>query len=257
MKLRNLLLIGLAVLLWSLLVHAPAASVYAWLVPAGTPVQLSGVEGDLDQGKVQALALNGRPLLQNLRWSFQPWWLPLLRLSFHVEGGSPDLGFSGRAARVIGGFNLAGIEAQGGLKPLLGLAGVPFVPLDGRVRLDLSSLKLRGNFPSDADGTLEAHGLAWALGQNPMPLGDFKATLSTVGPQAGTAGPNSIRAVIASVAGPLDASGEVHLQADRGYDYDLQLKAKDGADPNLRNMLQSLGQPDTNGYYHLRNRGQL
>ena len=89
--------------------------------------------------------------------------------------------------------------------------------------------------------------------------GDFKATLSTVPAAAGTSGPPSIKVVIETLGGPLDAGGEVHLQADRSYDYDLQLKAKDNADPNLRNLLQSggLGQPDTRGYYHLRNRGQL
>jgi general secretion pathway protein N len=257
MKARTIVVIGVLVFLWSLLMHAPAASLYGWLSPPGAPVQLSGIDGDLDQGKLQSLALNGRPLLQNLRWSFQPWWLPLLRLSFHVDGGTPDLGFSGRAARTLGGIDLSGVQLQGGMKSLLGVAGMPFVPMDGRIQLDLHGLKLRNNFPSAADGTLEAHGLAWSLGQNPMPLGDFKATLSTVGPPAGTSGPDSIKAVIATLSGPLDASGEVHLQADHGYDYDLQVKAKDNADPNLSNMLQSLGQPDTNGYYHLRNRGKL
>ena len=58
----------------------------------------------IDQGKMQTLGINGRPLLQSLRWSFQPWWLPLLRASFHVEGGNQELNLKGRAALVFGGI---------------------------------------------------------------------------------------------------------------------------------------------------------
>lgn len=259
MKIRALLLIGTAVFLWTLLVHAPAATLYGWFGPKASPVQLYGVDGSLDQGKVQSVSLNGRPLLQNLGWSFQPWWLPLLRASFHLEGGGPDLSLKGRAAFVFGGINLSSAQGGGSVKSLAGLAGFPFVPVNGLARFDIDSLKLRQGFPSSASGTAELHGLSFSLGQNPMPLGDFKATFSTVHAATGTSAPDSIKAVVATLGGPLDVGGELHLQADRNYDYDLQIKARDNADPKLRDMLGAggLGQPDPNGYYHLRNRGKL
>jgi hypothetical protein len=257
-KIRTLILIGTAVFLWTLLLHAPAAVLYAWFAPKAAPVQVYGIEGGVGEGRLQSLALNGRTLIQNLRWSFQPWWLPLLRASFHLDGGNQDLNLKGRAAFVIGGINLSSLQGSAGVKSLLGLGGFPFLPADGLARFDIDSLKLRHGFPAAVSGTAELHSLSFAMGQ-PMPLGDFKATLSTVPAAAGTSGPPSIKVVIETLGGPLDAGGEVHLQADRSYDYDLQLKAKDNADPNLRNLLQSggLGQPDTRGYYHLRNRGQL
>ena len=258
MKIRNLVLIGAAAFVWTLLLHAPAATLYAWLAPGASPVQLYGAEGGIGEGRLQSLALNGRILIQNLRWSFQPWWLPLLRASFHVEGGTPDLNLKGRAAFVIGGIDLSSLHGSAGVKGLLGVAGFPFLPADGQARFDFDSLKLRHGFPAAASGTAELRSLSFALGQ-PMLLGDFRATISTVPAPAGTSGPPSIKVVVETLGGPLDASGEVHLQADRSYDYDLQVKAKDNADPNLRNLLQAggLGQPDTRGYYHLRNRGQL
>ncbi|MBU7008936.1 hypothetical protein, partial [Phosphitispora fastidiosa] len=92
-----------------------------------------------------------------------------------------------------------------------------------------------------ASGTAELRSLSFALGPNPTPLGDFKATISTVPGAAGTSAAPSIKVLIETLAGPLDAGGEVHLQADRSYDYDLQIKAKDNADPALRNMLQAGG----------------
>ena len=259
MKTRTLILIGAVVFVWTLLLNAPAAILYAWFAPKASQVQLYGLEGSLDEGKVQTLGLNGRPLLQNLRWSFQPWWLPLLRAGFHVDGGNQDLNLKGRVALVFGGVNIAATQGTGGVKALAGAAGFPFVPVDGQARFDIDSLKLRKGFPQSVSGTLELHSLAFTLGKDPLALGDFKATLSTQPPPAGTNGSNSIKAVIETLSGPIDASGEMHLQADRSYDYDLQLKAKDNADPNLRNLLQAggLGQPDTRGYYHLRNRGNL
>lgn len=259
MKIRNLVLIGALVFLWTALLHAPAATLYAWFGPKASPLQLYGLDGSLDEGKVQTLGLNGRPLLQNLRWRFQPWWLPLLRASFHVESAGSDLSLKGRAAFVFGGINLAGAEGGGTLRPLLGLAGFPFVPLDGLARFHLDSLKLRHGFPTAVDGSAELHSLSFALGASPLPLGDFKAVLSTQTPATGTSAQAGIRIVLSTLGGPLDLSGEVHLQSDRSYDYDLQLKAKPGADPNLVNLLQGggLGQPDSSGYYHLRNRGQL
>ncbi|MDE0853322.1 MAG: type II secretion system protein N [Nevskia sp.] len=259
MKARTLLLIGLLAFLWTLLLNAPAATLYGWFAPKASPLQLWGMDGSLAQGQVQTLGVNGRPLLQNLRWTFQPWWLPLLRASFHVEGGGQDLNLKGRVALVIGGVNISGAQGGGSVKALAATAGFPFVPVDGQARFDLASLKLRKGLPQSVNGTVELHGLAFTLGKEPMPLGDFKATLSDQPPPAGTNGNNSVKAVIETLAGPIDASGEVHLQADRSYDYDLQVKARDNADPNLRNLLQGggLGQPDTRGYYHLRNRGSF
>jgi hypothetical protein len=258
-KIRTLLLIGVLAFAWTLLLHAPAATLYAWFGPKDTPLQLYGLEGSLDEGKVQTLGLNDKPLLRNLRWSFQPWWLPLLQASFHVESAGSDLSLKGRAAFVFGGVNLAGAEGSGALKPLLGLGGFPFLPVDGLARFHIDRLKLRNGFPTAIEGSAELHGLSFALGPNPVPLGDFKAELSTQSPATGTSTPAGIRIVLSTLGGPIDVGGEAHLQNDRGYDYDLQLKAKPGADPNLVNLLQGggLGQPDSNGYYHLRNRGKL
>jgi len=259
MKAWTLILIGLLVFLWTLLLTAPAATLYAWFASPTAPVHFYGVEGSVDQGKMQTLGINGRPLLQSLRWSFQPWWLPLLRASFHVEGGNQELNLKGRAALVFGGIDLAGIHGDGSIKALAAVAGFPFVPMDGLAHFDIDSLKLRGGIPQSASGIVELRSLAFTLGKNPLPLGDFKGTISTQPPAAGSSGDNSIKVVVETLSGPLDANGEIHLLANRSYDYDVLIKAKPNADPQLLNILQAggLGQPDTRGYYHLRNRGNL
>ncbi len=200
------------------------------------------------RASLQALGVNGRPLLQNLRWQFQPWWLPLLRASFHLDGGGEQLRLDGRAAFVIGGINLASTHVAGGLKALLDLGGLAYAPVDGEGRIDIDSLKLRGGLPElrQRQGR-KVHNLAFTLGKDPLPLGDFKADFSNQ--SAGTiSGKEASSWRSKPCRGPLDASGEAHLQADHSYDYDLRLKPKAGADPMLVNLLDSLGRPGPAGH---------
>ena len=255
MKMRHLLILGGVFFLWALLMNAPAATLNAWFAPKAAPapgatqVQLYGVQGTLDQGSASALGINDRPVVRELRWSFQPWWLPLLRASFHVDGGGDQLRLDGRAAFVFGGVNLASAHVAGGLKALLDIGSLGYAPLDGEGRLDIDSLKLRGGLPAYAVGKAEVHNLAWTLSKDPLVLGDFKADFTTTD--------GTITGKISSEAGAVDATGEVHLKADHSYDYDLRLKTKPGADPMLVNLLDSLGPTGPDGSHRLAAAGKL
>ncbi|MBL6751455.1 MAG: type II secretion system protein N [Nevskia sp.] len=249
MKTRTLAIVGAAALAWMLVVRAPAELLYAWLAPKAAAVRAIGLEGSLTEGRAGAVTLNGHPLLTGLHWRFEPWWLPLLRCEFQVDAAGGSLNLAGHAAYSASGVSLRHAQASGPIKALLNAAGLPLAPLDGLARIDLKSLALSHGFPAAAEGTVEAHGLVWMLAKDPLPLGDFKATI--------VSGSDGIAGHIEPLAGPVDLSGEVHLQGDQSYDYDLKLKARPGADPNLLALLQSLGQQDTQGYWHLRNRGTL
>ena len=250
MKPLSLLICGLAAFGCMLVLRAPAASVYTWLGPKqDSAAELFGLQGSIAEGRLSAVAVGGHLVARDLHWAFRPLWLPLLRLSFEIDGGGAPLNVSSRVDLKPAGIGLAGTEIGGPLKPLLGNAGLAYVPVDGYAQIKLRSLELQNAFPVAAAGTVEVHGLAWTLARNPLPLGDFRATIST--------DKDVILAHIEPVSGPIDASGDVHLMQDRSYDYDLQIKARGQADPVLQNMLQSLGKPDVQGYYRLRNRGSL
>ncbi len=252
MKTRWLILLGLLVFLYALLFHAPVASLYAWLQPKNAPprVELYGLEGSLSQGRAAGIVANGRPALTDLSWHLRPLWLLLGRADFALSGGGIDALLEGGVSVLpSGGINLHDLRYSGALKPLLIAAGQAFVPMDGRVGLNVSQLKLRNGLPTTAEGTLNLQGLSWTLAKDPLLLGDFQAV---VAPK-----PEGLVATISTLAGPLDASGEATLAQDRSYDLHLQVKAKAGANPMIVNLLRSLGQPDTQGYYHLRRRGSL
>lgn len=253
MKPRHLLILGAVFFVWALLMDAPAATLYAWFTPKAGPnttqLQLYGVQGTLDQGSASALGISGRPTVRELHWRFEPWWLPLLRASFHIDGGGEQLRLDGRATLVIGGINLSSAHAAGSIKALLDIGALGYTPVDGEGRVDIDSLKLRQGLPSYASGKAEVHNLAWTLSKDPLVLGDFKAEFSTTD--------GVITGKISSIAGPVDATGEAHLKPDRSYDYDLRLKAKAGADPMLANLLDSLGPVGPDGSHRLAASGKL
>ena len=101
----------------------------------------------------------------------------------------------------------------------------------------------------EAGGAISIGRLRWALGRNPLVLGDFAITVST---EAGV-----IVARVAPTAGPLDVGGELRLNADRSFEVDLKIKAKPEAEPPVQNLVRTLGQPDTEGYFHIKTREQL
>lgn len=251
MKTRNLILVGVAVFVVSLVLGAPVALLYAKLVPApGGGVVPMGLSGSLSEGRSAALMLNGRPLLKDLHWRLRPLFLLLGRASFHVDSSS-ELTLDGKAAALAtGGLNLDALRAAGPLKQLLTLSGDVGVPVDGQFGLKLDSARIRSGFLSSADGELTISGLRWTLAKDPVPLGDYLLRVAT--------DKGVITGKLEPLSGPIEAGGELRLTAaDRSFEIDLQVRAKPGADALVQNLVRSLGQPDTQGYFHVRNAGHL
>lgn len=249
MKTRSLFLIGAAVFVLSLISTAPVALLYAKLV-RGTPnLQPAGLDGTLFRGSASSLLLNGRPVLSNLHWQFHPLGLLLARASFGVDAQG-DLAVDGTVAqRLLGGQSLVDLRATGPLKALLAASGQVGLPVDGQFGLKLDSAQIRSGFVTAAQGELSLNGLRWTLAKDPILLGDFVAHVSTANKQ--------ITATLESLAGPLEAGGEVRLLPDRTFEVDLQVKAKPTADALVQNLVRSLGQSDTQGFFHLRSTGSL
>ena len=245
---RRLITIGILAFVWTLLSHAPAATLYGWFAPKDVPTQLLGIEGSLGEGRLAGITSGGRPLLRDLHWQLQPWWLLLLRASFHIDTGAP-IALNGRIGVTPLATHISAAHISGGLKALLGAAGIGYLPIDGLADGDIDQLTMKHGVPTSATATLQLRGLNWALAKPPLQLGDFRADIANDG--------DTIVVKIASTAGPMDAQGLAHLNADGSYDSDIRLKAKANADEMTQNLLRSIGQPDAQGYFHALARGQL
>src|SRR3546814_17415733 len=87
MRMRTLyVLAGTLTFLVSLVLSAPAATVYGWLQPKlGDAVTLAGVEGSLREGHAAAVMVRGQPLTEKLHWKLSLSELLLARVGLDLE----------------------------------------------------------------------------------------------------------------------------------------------------------------------------
>jgi general secretion pathway protein N len=252
MKIRSLLIIGIATFVLALLIKTPAALVYGWFGGgAGQTAQmrLFGVDGTLVSGRADAVIANGKPALTRIEWRLRPLSLLLARAQYHLQASGAPILLDGQVAAGLGPMRVDDLKASGDLRSLAAVAGQPFVPMQGQVALDLAKLRLRDNWPVSAEGRVSVSGLSWALGPQPVLLGDYQADFSNEG--------DDLLALISTVSGPLEVNGDARLKGDRNYELHLQLRPKPDAPPMVANLLRATGAADAQGYYHLRQSGQV
>jgi general secretion pathway protein N len=251
-KRSTLLVVGVAVFLVSLALRAPAVQLQRLLGEplARAGLQFQGVEGSLSAGRAARIDLLGHPLVHDLGWNLRAAHLLLGRASFALAGGRDGTLVDGVAFVVPSGtLTLRDFRLASPLKGVLAAAGYGFLPVEGDVRLDLSSMKLRERWPRQAQGTLSVRGLGWKLGREAVRLGDYAATLDNE-----TGG---VKADITTLGGALEVTGKARLGDDRSYEVHLQMRPRPDAPPMVPNLVRNLGAPDAQGWYHLRRNGRL
>lgn len=233
----------------TLIANIPAALLYAAFKSKDGPLQLHGLQGPWAAGQLSGISLNRRLLMQDLHWRFQPWWLPLGRVAAHIEGGGEMATLQGGLSLSPGALRLRDFRIAGSVKRLAGLANLSYLPLDGQLGADIETLVLKQGFVDELSGQLNLSGLAWTLAREPMLLGDFQFDVSTTD--------EGVIATASSPSGPLEALGDARLLPDRSWQLKLRLKPRPGASETLLNYLRSLGAPDAEGYYPVRQQGKL
>lgn len=244
----HLILVALAGFVLSLVLFAPAATLAGWLQPRLGSIELVGVDGTLREGRVAAIRKDGRTLIDALRWRWRLSDLLLGRFGADLSADGSVL-LDGRVSRSFGSLRAQDLRLSGTLAPLLAAANQPFAPLDGQLALDLTRLRLQDRWPVDAEGVIRIDRLAWTLARTPLLLGSYEATLAPDGAD--------LVATVRTLAGALEVNGDARAKPDRSYELHLQLKPRSNAPPMLQNLLNSLGAPDPQGFYHLRREGRL
>lgn len=244
----TLVFLGVVVFLLSAILLTPAAQLYTRLMPQQAGVQIQGLSGTVSEGAAAQVLVRNIPAVGDIHWKLQAWKLLLGKASFHISAGNNGLLVDGVASVVPSGTaSLENFRLNSPITALAASAGFPFVPVIGTIGVQVDSFKLRKGWPSHADAVATVRGLSWKLGRNPVLLGDFQAVVSDE-----TGG---IRALISTLEGPLEVSGEAHAKEDRSWDLHIQMKPRPNAPPELSNIVSNLGQADTQGWYHLRRKG--
>lgn len=253
MKLRYLITLGVIVFVLALLLNAPAAVIYGWTQSKTTTpaVKLYGLQGTVSAGQMSGLFINQHPAFHDLHWQIKPAWLLLAHAAFHINSNNvQDILDGDVRLSPLGTATFNNVRASMDLKSLLTAIGQPYLPIGGQVNLDLDTLQLKDNLPTQATGHVIVHDMAWTLARPQAMLGDFRADISTDND-------NNILAKIASTAGTLDVKGDAKLATDKSYELHLQYRPKATAEAMVRNLLSSSGAPDNQGWYHFDQRGKL
>ncbi len=245
MKPRYLILAGTLTFLAGVLIQAPAALIYAWVAPeAQIPIGLIGITGTLTHGKAAQARYANQVLIAEVDWKLRPLNLLMAQLRYRLHSDKAPLILDGEISQGFGGTGFHQVKATGELHALAAAAGQAFVPVNGTLDLDLISLQLRDNWPMSADGIVQLNGIAWILGKEPVPLGDYQAQVRTEGDQ--------IIAQINTRSGSVEIGGEARLKTtDRSYNYSLRLKPKADAPAMIANLVKQLGVADSAGFFHL------
>lgn len=229
-----------------LVLTLPARHVLGWI--GGGQLAVQGVEGSAWRGRVFRLAVN-QQAVGPLVWQFDPLMLLMGRTEYrvYVQSGSG------------GGELRTGVSLLGTRYVRDAQLSIPAADLAKQLRLNL--VALAGNFQTDIQDlgfttdwidALEGQ-IVWQGAQIQQPsqvaLGNLQMQLSLRETQ--------IVGVLSDQGGPLDLSGEVVIGQDKTYRLNALVKARDGADPQLQQALQMLGNPDAQGRYTLQLSGAL
>lgn len=241
--------VGLIAFVIGLVDYLPASLVAGW-VTGDTAVQLEGVSGTLLDGQA-AYASLPHGALDNVHWQLHPAALLLggLKATVHVDS---DLGhIAGEIHRgLLGGNSLDDVHGQATIGWLADLGGYTFVPISGRIGIDLDHVAFDDDLSISAlDGQVQLTNSRWQLLDPPLDLGRFRAELKH--------DDDGIAARILDNQGPLALTGGAQLSDNQRYDLDVKLRARAGADDRLKKILRQLGSPGSEGWHHVRERGSL
>jgi general secretion pathway protein N len=247
-------LLGAITFFIGVLAMAPAATLWRW-APQPSPVQVERLSGTVLNGRLQGLTQQQIRIAEQLSWRWRPGSLLGLGWGYALEGqvlGGTALGHV--KATPWGALHIDDLRAGGDVRTLLQAVGQGFLPVNGRWSLNLDHAAARGEWPTAIDGTLTLNQLTWALGRNPVVLGDFEAVLSD---EPGDDGHAVLIATLKSLEGPLEMEGTARQFYDRSHNVDLRLRPRADAPPIIRNLLGGLGQPDAQGWYRLQRQGRM
>lgn len=236
----------LAALLWTL---PPQKALAWWGDDLQAEVRLYAPQGGAGRGSAAAISID-QLRLDETRWRLRLLSLLKLRLGYAV-----DTAIAGQPGSAIVEFGLGGslylhdVKTSVPVGALLPMFSGLSLPVDGQLHTDIDYLRITGNRPRAAEGSLQLARASWPL-RPPLPLGGARLDLTTEG--------DRITGQISDQQdAPVEAKGTVSLDEQGAYQVEIQLKPRANADERLRNLMQGLGRPDAQGWYKVRTQGTL
>lgn len=251
MKTRYYFLAAIAAFSLSALSGIPAA----WVLKSHAEwtngqVQLFGIHNSLWSGNADVLQVQ-QLRFAPLRWQLSPTALLTGAVKLEISTTSEGRDFwSTLTLRPGERITLTNTQGAIPVATLGKLANLNWLPVSGLFTFDLSKVKLKTGQLKHATGTAILRDARWTLTQPALDFGNLTADLST--DEDGI-----IHADIRSGSGPVEIKGNARLTPIGEYVVDVVIRAKADAPEKLRNLLNTLGSPQSDGSRKLNLKGKL
>ncbi len=241
---RGLVLVAGITIFTGLVMMFPARVAYQWAAPSD--LSLSGLHGTVWYGQADAGLARGA-YLEDIRWRIKPLGLFTGKLLYRIEA-TPVSGFieSDLGVGIGGTLTLSDLRASLSLQPFA--AALRISGLRGNASLQFESIRLQGNMPVAADGSLEVRDLLVPRISR-EPIGGYRVEFFSQD--------DGIAASIEDTDGVVDIAGSLQVNADHTYEFLAQVVAKPEAPQRLKTQMQYLPPANDRGQQELRIEGSL
>ena len=246
----QLIISGTVAVLIFILVLAPATLVLSAL--PGLSIGASGVSGSLWNGSAQRISIDGFSL-NATRWTIKPLALLGGALELRLLTSWPGGEFEGDlSAGITGSLQVKNASVFASLSELSATVGMP---ASGQLSLNIESLVINNNWPTQIVGSLNLLGLTTVQPGNSTPiiLGDYAAvfTNKVVNDE------NPIIAAITDNGGPLELNGKITLTPPNQYLLETKIKPQANAAENLKQALKFIAPTDNLGAHDFKLNGSF
>lgn len=223
----------------SLIASLPIQHVVNLLTSNGLPLVIGQISGSLWHGEAEQFNYKNIPLGPAV-WHFVPLGLLQGRIEYAIALHNPDHTLDGQVAKEIlsDGFSLFGLKGQIPADSLLQLSNLTNLSTTGQLELDLMELHVRHRQITSAAGEIR-----WLDAGIEQPvradLGDLQFNLS--------ADDQIFISDIKDLDGPIQVDGKLSLLPDGSYRLQGEVTPRDGSDPALINLIQSIGRYTKDG----------
>lgn len=229
-----------------LVLTLPARHVLGWV--GGGQLAVQDIDGTPWRGRVQRLAIQ-QTSLGPVVWQLRPLRLLIGQLEYQLFVQSGAGGGELRAGRgLVGAPYVRAARLSLPAADIARMLRLNLVSLGGDFLIDIDTLRVMGGWPGELQGELRWQDARLVQPQR-IGLGNLRMQLEL---RDGT-----IVGVLGDDGGPLELGGEFILGPDRNYRLDALIKPRAEADPQLRDSLGMLGNPDAQGRYRLQYSGVL
>jgi general secretion pathway protein N len=233
--------LGLACFLITLISLFPARAGFALFPPEG--VDGFGVSGTVWNGNAKIINVEGQQL-RNTEWNLALSQLSLGRLGGHFKTRWNNGFAEGFGTISFGGtIKLSEIQASIDAAMLQAAFGTPAI--GGQISLQISTLELHNNWPSELIGQAEVLNLSSPLmgrGEAAQ-IGNFSIEFNS----ATETQADVLTGIISDTGGPLELKGSLLLTAPANYTLKTRLSARPNAPEAMRNNLKFLGSAEADG----------